>query len=185
MCHSAADLTSLFSSLIAGQRDKVLPLTQFAMLTMPLRWLSRRCPELLSSLRIFSCAGLASVSFLGNPIGLSRAAYAQELKFPQFILIRYEAVNIETGGQFLIWVEREKIWYGLDPRLYPAAKSVEVTHITPAPGSTALTMIAVTRIHSTIPDYFHLSGNVRFKVSGMTIKASNLPGGQQSLSNPP
>ena len=36
-------------------------------------------------------------------------------------------------------------------------------------------MIAVTRINSATPDYFHLSGNVRFKVSGMTIKSSNMP----------
>ena len=102
-------------------------------------------------------------------------AATQEVKFPQLIQIRYEAVDPQAGGQFLIWVEREKIWYGLDPRLYPPAKFVEVTTITPAPGSTSLTMIAVTRINSAIPDYFHLSGNVRFKVSGMTIKSSNMP----------
>ena len=102
-------------------------------------------------------------------------ARAQEVKFPQLIQIRYEAVDPQAGGQFLIWVEREKIWYGLDPRLYPPAKSVEVTTITPMPGSISLTMIAVTRINSALPDYFHLSGNVRFKVSGMTIKSSNMP----------
>src|SRR5882757_1561004 len=72
---------------------------------------------------------------------------AQEVKFPQLIQIRYEAVDQQAGGQFLIWVEREKIWYGLDPRLYPPAKSVDVTHITPAAGSTTLIMIAVTRIN--------------------------------------
>jgi len=102
-------------------------------------------------------------------------ALAQEVKFPQMIQIRYEAVDPQAGGQFLIWVEREKIWYGLDPRLYPPAKFVEVTTITPTPGSTSLTMIAVTRVNSATPDYFHLSGNVRFKVSGMTIKSSNMP----------
>ena len=116
--------------------------------------------------------GLALVGSLIWPPCFARA---QEVKFPQLIQIRYEAVDAEAGGQFLIWVEREKIWYGLDPRLYPPAKSVEVTHITPAPGSISLTMIAVTRINSAVPDYFHLSGNVRFKVSGMTIKSSNMP----------
>ena len=110
---------------------------------------------------------------LGSSFWLPRIADAEEIKFPQLIHIRYEAVDPKAGGQFLIWVEREKIWYGLDPKLYPAAK-VEVTTITP-PGSTSLTMIAVTHVNSAIPDYFHLSGIVRFKVSGMTIKSSNMP----------
>ena len=114
------------------------------------------------------------LALVGNPMWPPFFAYAQEIKFPQIIQIRYEAVDLQAGGQFLIWVEREKIWYGLDPRL-PPAKSVEVTHITPTPGSTTLIMIAVTRINSAIPDYFHLSGNVRFKVSDMTIKSSNIP----------
>ena len=112
---------------------------------------------------------------LGSCIWPPRISRAQEVKFPQLIQIRYEAVDPRAGGQFLAWVEREKIWYGLDPRLYPAAKSVEVTTITPTPGSTSLTLIAVTRINSDVPDYFHLSGNVRFKISGMTIKSSNMP----------
>ena len=103
------------------------------------------------------------------------AARAQELKFPQIIKIRYEAQDPRIGGHFIIWVEREKIWYGLDSKLYPAAKSVEVTHVTPAPGSTTITMIAVTSVNSMVPDYFHLSGNVRFKVSGMNVTSSNVP----------
>jgi hypothetical protein len=103
------------------------------------------------------------------------AANAEELKFPQIIKIRYEATDPHTGGQFIIWSEREKIWYGLDSKLFPAAKSVEVTHITPAPGTTILTIIAVTSVNSTTPDYFHLSGNVRFKISGMTVASSNVP----------
>lgn len=103
------------------------------------------------------------------------AASAQELKFPQIIQIKYEAKDPRIGGHFIIWVEREKIWYGLDPKLYPPAKSVEVTHVTPAPGSTTITMITVTSVSSGVPDYFHLSGNVRFKVSGMTVTSSNIP----------
>ena len=47
--------------------------------------------------------------------------------------------------------------------------------MTPAAGSITLTMIAVTPINSSKVDYFHLSGNVRFKVSGMEIKSSNAP----------
>jgi hypothetical protein len=103
------------------------------------------------------------------------AANADDLKFPQIIKIHYEATDPHTGGQFIIWSEREKIWYGLDSKLFPAAKSVEVTHITPAPGTTTITIITVVSINSTIPDYFHLSGNVRFKISGMTVTSSNLP----------
>ena len=41
----------------------------------------------------------------------------QELKFPQIVTIKYEAPDPQTGGQFIIWVEREKIWYGLDQKL--------------------------------------------------------------------
>ena len=100
---------------------------------------------------------------------------AQELKYPQIIHIKYEALDQRVGGHFVIWVEREKIWYGLDSRLYPAAKAVDVTHVTPAPGSITITIIAVTNVNSANPDYFHLSGNVRFKVSGMAIKPTNVP----------
>jgi hypothetical protein len=109
------------------------------------------------------------------------AAVGQDLKFPQIVTVRYEAKDPHHGGQFVIWVEREKIWYGLDAKygadskIYPAAKSVEVMHVTPAPGTTAITIIAVTSVESTTPDYFHLSGNVRFKISGMQITSSNIP----------
>jgi hypothetical protein len=102
-------------------------------------------------------------------------AGAQDLQFPQIIHIRYEAQDQRAGGHFIVWVEREKIWYGLDSRLYPAAKSVDVTHITPAPGSITITIVAVTNVNSNTPDYFHLSGNVRFRVSGMVVKSSNVP----------
>jgi predicted Rdx family selenoprotein len=118
---------------------------------------------------------LLAVVLLGATLWLLPSARAQELKYPQFIQIRYEALDPNAGGQFVIWVEREKIWYGLDAKLYPAARSVDVTHVTPAPGSITLTTIAVTKINSTNPDYFHLSGNVRFKVSGMVIKSTNVP----------
>jgi|GEM_PF-3233586 hypothetical protein len=100
---------------------------------------------------------------------------AEDLTYPQIIKMRYEALDLRTGGNFIIWVEREKIWYGLDPKIFPAAKSVDVTHITPAPGTTTITFIAVTGVNSEVPDYFHLSGNIRFKVSGMKIVSSNIP----------
>jgi hypothetical protein len=99
--------------------------------------------------------------------------------------IKYEAQDPRVGGHFIIWVQREKIWYGLDSKLYPAAKSVEVTDVTPAPGSTTITMIAVTSVNSGVPDYFHLSGNVRFKISGTAVNVlhSTLPSCQRLSSS--
>lgn len=79
----------------------------------------------------------------------TQLVHSQELKFPQIIKIRYEALNPRVGGQFIIWVEREKIWYGLDSKIFPAARSVDVTYVTPAPGSTTITFIAVTGVNST------------------------------------
>jgi hypothetical protein len=119
--------------------------------------------------------GVVSAIFLLLGIWLPCPVKAQELKFPQIIMIKYEAKDSRAGSHFIIWVEREKIWYGLDPKLYPAARSVEVTNKAPAPGSTTITMIAVTSVNSTVPDYFHLSGNVRFKVLGMLVTSSNVP----------
>lgn len=139
--------------------------------TVPLRIAKR----LARYERHFLRSLLFGVALISATLWFSPFAPAQELKYPQIIKIRYEALNPSIGGQFVIWVEREKIWYGLDPRLYPAAKEVEVTHVTPAPGSITLTTIAVTAMNSTHPDYFHLSGNVRFKVSGMVIKSTNVP----------
>ena len=37
-------------------------------------------------------------------------------------------------------LEREKVWHGLDPRLYPAVKYVDVTHLTASPGSMPITV---------------------------------------------
>jgi VanZ family protein len=101
-------------------------------------------------------------------------AQGQELKYPQIIHIHYEAKDPRVGGFFVVWVEREKISYGVDPKL-PAAAYVDVTHVTPAPGTTTITVLAVTSINSSTPDYYHLSGNVRFKTSGMIVTSSNVP----------
>jgi hypothetical protein len=101
--------------------------------------------------------------------------HAQDVGYPRLVHIRYDAIDSAAGGHFLLWVEREKIFYGLDPRLYPAARSVEVTHLTPGQGASIITTIAVTRVNSTVPDYFHLSGNVRFKVTGMRVTSTNAP----------
>lgn len=116
--------------------------------------------------------GTAAVIILMIAV-LTSPAVSAELQYPLIIKTVYEAPDARVGGHFYLWVEREKIFYGLDPRLYPAAKSVEVTHVTPAAGSAPVTFIAVTTVNGLLPDYFHLSGNVRFKVSGMTIKYTN------------
>ncbi len=102
-------------------------------------------------------------------------ASAVELSYPQIIRMRYEATDPKTGGQFVIWLDREKVWHGLDSRLYPPAKYVDVTYITPAPGSPPVATIEVMNINATTPDYYHVAGIVRFRVSGMTLKSSNAP----------
>jgi hypothetical protein len=119
-------------------------------------------------LRLFVATAIVVTTCHPNP------AASQELKFSQIIKIRYEAIDPYRGGQFVVWVEREKIFYGLDPKM-PAARSVDVTYITPSPGSTTIILISVIRVNSTSPDYFHLSGNTRFKISGMKIASTNLP----------
>jgi hypothetical protein len=100
---------------------------------------------------------------------------AAETTYPQVLRARYEATNPKTGGNFIIWLEREKMWHGLDPRLYPPVKYVQVTHITPSPGSPLITVIELMPINSSTPEFYHLAGIVRFRVTGMTLKSSNIP----------
>jgi len=113
---------------------------------------------------------LATSLVLAAPRGI-----AAELNYPVVIHTRYEAVDPKVGGNFIIWLEREKVWHGLDPRLYPTVKYVDVTHLTASPGSTPITMIEVMAINSTVPEFYHLAGIVRFKVTGMVIRSSNVP----------
>jgi hypothetical protein len=128
-------------------------------------------------------AGLARSPIVGFLIALAllsfgsywHGAAAAELDYPQVIRVRYEAKDPRVGGYLIVWVEREKIFYGLDSKLYPAARYVEVTHVTPAPGSITLTFIEVAPINSSVPEFFHLSGNVRFRVSGMEVAWTNIP----------
>jgi len=56
---------------------------------------------------------------LGTMMLQLSASNAQELTYPRVIHIRYEAQDPRVGGHFIAWVEREKIWYGLDSKLYP------------------------------------------------------------------
>jgi hypothetical protein len=120
--------------------------------------------------------GAATAALVAGALALGAApAKAQEAGYPRAIHLRYEAVDAKAGGNFVIWLEREKVWHGLDPRLYPAVKYVDVTHLTPAPGSPALTIVEVMSVNSTTPEFYHIAGIVRFKVTGMTLRASNIP----------
>jgi hypothetical protein len=104
-----------------------------------------------------------------------RASLAGEIEYPQIIKTRYEASDPKMGGQFVLWSERERIFYGLDPKLFPAAQFVEVVQVTPSAGSITLTYVEVRPLNSKTSDYLYLTGNVRFRISGMIIKSSNFP----------
>jgi hypothetical protein len=117
------------------------------------------------------------IVILGLTAGIQTAAVAVEIQYPQIIRTRYEAVDQKTGGNFVIFSEREKIFYGLDPKLFPGARFVEVTQITPTVGSTTLTFVEIRTVASPTSDYIHLTGNVRFRISGMILKSSNFPPG--------
>jgi hypothetical protein len=107
-------------------------------------------------------------------LGSTRPICAAETTYPTTIHTRYEAIDPKLGGQFIIWLDRERIWHGLDPRL-PAVKYVDVTHLTPSQGSGPITIIEVTPINSVNPEFYHFTGMVHFKVTGMTLKVSNTP----------
>jgi hypothetical protein len=110
-------------------------------------------------------------------VGSGITALASEIEYPQIIKTRYEAADQKAGGNFVVWSEREKISYGLDPKLYPGAHFVEVTQVTPSVGSITLTFIEVRAVGSQTSDYLYLTGNVRFRISGMILKSSNFPPG--------
>ena len=59
---------------------------------------------------------------------------AAQVAYPQVVRMRYEAVE-PKGGSFVIWLDRERVHHGLDAKLYPPVRYVEITHLTP-PGLT-------------------------------------------------
>jgi hypothetical protein len=113
-----------------------------------------------------------------------RASVAAEIDYPQIIKTRYEASDPKMGGQFVLWSERERIFYGLDPKLFPAAQYVEVVQVTPSAGSITLTYVEVRPLNSKTSDYLYLTGNVRFRISGMIIKSSNFPADTNMVPKP-
>jgi hypothetical protein len=115
------------------------------------------------------------IILLGLLVGMNAAATADEIGYPQVIKTRYEAVDQKAGGNFVIFSEREKIFYGLDPKLYPGARFVDIVQVTPTVGSTTLTFVEIRTVASPTSDYIHLTGNVRFRISGMMLKSSNFP----------
>jgi hypothetical protein len=104
-------------------------------------------------------------------------ASAEDLHFPLIIQNHYEASDAKLGGQFVMWSERERVFYGLDSKLYPGARTVDVTQITPSPGSPVLTYVEIKTVTGQVPEYLYLAGVVRFRVSGMVLKSSNFPPG--------
>jgi hypothetical protein len=100
--------------------------------------------------------------FLGASWFANASAGAGEIEYPQIVKTRYEAADQKAGGQFVVWSERERIYYGLDPKLYPAARYVEVIQVTPMPGSVTLTYVEVRTITASTSDYLYLSGNLSF-----------------------
>jgi hypothetical protein len=127
------------------------------------------CSAITRLLRGFRSFAFAFAAFLVMP-----AVWAEDVQFPQIIRTHYEAKD-QSGGQFHLWMEREKVSYGLDARLYPGARTVDITQVTPTPGSITLTFVEVMTVASSVPDYIYVSGNVRFRVSGMVLKSSNFP----------
>ncbi len=111
-------------------------------------------------------------------------SFAGEIQYPQIIKTRYEATDLKKGGQFVLWSERERIFYGLDPKLFPAAQYVEVVQVTPSVGSITLTYVEVRPLDSKTSDYLYLTGNVRFRISGMVIKSSNFPADTNMVPKP-
>ena len=109
---------------------------------------------------------------------------AGEIEYPQIIKTRYEATDPKTGGQFVLWSECERIFYGLDPKLFPAAQYVEVVQVTPSAGSITLTYVEVRPLNSKTSDYLYLTGNVRFRIGGMVIKSSNFPADTNMVPKP-
>jgi hypothetical protein len=102
-------------------------------------------------------------------------AAAEELAFPQMVRFRYDANDARAGGNFIIWIDRDRLWHGLDQRLYPAARYVEIRHITPSTGSPPITFIEVGNVNSSTPEYYHAAGLIRFKISNMTLTSTNAP----------
>ena len=124
------------------------------------------------------------ILLLAESIFNGQAAFASEIDYPQIIKTRYEAADPKIGGQFVLWSERERIFYGLDPKLFPAAQYVEVLQVTPSAGSITLTYVEVRPLGSKTSDYLYLTGNVRFRVSGMLIKSSNFPSSTNMVPKP-
>jgi len=110
-------------------------------------------------------------------LGAIYPAVAAGIEYPQIIKTRYEAVDQKTGGSFVIFSERERIVYGLDTKLFPGTRFVEVTQITPTAGSITLTFVEIRTVASPVSDYIHLTGNVRFRITDMLLKSSNFPPG--------
>jgi hypothetical protein len=104
---------------------------------------------------------------------------AELLPYPQRIWTRYEAADPRQGGEVIIWVEQERIWYGASARnlpnamLFPPAEYVEVTQVTAFPRSPPVTTIEIKAQNSGTPTRYEFTGFLRLRLSGMAPKKTN------------
>lgn len=91
----------------------------------------------------------------------------------------------KAGGHFVLWSEREEIFYGLDQKLFPGGPLRRHHPGDSEHRSITLTYVEVRTVGSNTSDYLYLTGNVRFRVSGMSLKSSNFPAGGGMTPNAP
>src|SRR5215213_8871369 len=102
---------------------------------------------------------------------MAPATFAEPVSFPQRIWTRYESRDPRAGGEVVLWVERERIWYGASVRNYPnamlfqPARYVEITQITPTEGSPPITAIEIGTVNGSTPDYYQFTGFLRLRMS--------------------
>lgn len=104
-----------------------------------------------------------------------RTVNAQETAFPQIARVRYEAKDLKTSGNFMNWIDRNRIWHDLGQRLYPAVRYVEIRQVTPSTGSPPIMMVEGRPSELFHAEFYHAAGIVRFKVTNMTLIFTNVP----------
>jgi hypothetical protein len=87
----------------------------------------------------------------------AQPARSGQIEYPQVIHTQFEALDQKAGGHFVLWSERERIFYGLDQKLFPGAKFVEITQVTPTVGSITLAYFEVRTVGSSTSDYLYLT----------------------------
>ena len=120
-----------------------------------------------------------TVSYFGLFLVAATPASAAAVEYTQIIRTRYEAVDQRTGVSFVIFSERKKTFYGPDLKLFCRARFVEVTQLAPTVGCTTLTFVEIRTVANNTSDFIHLTGSVRFRITGTALKSSNLSPGSE------